>query len=160
MRPTVFKQPTRPAAARFSRGSHPVNATDFSAYVQRIKDAKPQAVFVFLTVSAVRSSRRGSAPASAIGMKILGTGDMTNEANLPGLGDGALGVITSMNYSASHSSPLNAQLTRDMHAADPSVEVPDFGAVATYDALQAIYKVVAAQNGGSDPTKPWRRSRA
>ena len=40
-----------------------------------------------------------------------------------------------------------------MHAADPSVEVPDFGAVATYDALQAIYKVVAAQNGGSDPDK-------
>ena len=132
----------------------PLSTETYDPYVQRIKDAKPQAVFVFLTVSGgpfLKAWVSAGGPQS--GMKILGTGDMTNEANLPGLGDGALGVITSMNYSASHSSPLNAQLTRDMHAADPSVEVPDFGAVATYDALQAIYKVVAAQNGGSDPDK-------
>jgi branched-chain amino acid transport system substrate-binding protein len=81
------------------------------------------------------------------------TGDLTNEANLPGLGDNAIGVITSMNYSAVHNSALNAQLTRDMRAADPTVDVPDFGSVATYDALQAIYRIVAAQKGGSDPDK-------
>jgi branched-chain amino acid transport system substrate-binding protein len=58
-----------------------------------------------------------------------------------------------MNYSASHESNLNRQLTRDMHAADASVDGPDFASVATYDALQAIYKVVAAQNGNVDPEK-------
>jgi len=68
MRPTVFKQPTRPAAARFSaRFASRSTRPDFSAYVQRIKDAKPQAVFVFLTFPAVVSSRRGSAPAVRIG---------------------------------------------------------------------------------------------
>jgi branched-chain amino acid transport system substrate-binding protein len=132
----------------------PVSSSDFSAYVQRIKDAKPQAVFVFLTVSGgpfLKAWVAAGGPQS--GMKILGTGDLTNEANLPGLGDNAIGVITSMNYSAVHNSALNAQLTRDMRAADPTVDVPDFGSVATYDALQAIYRIVAAQKGGSDPDK-------
>ncbi len=132
----------------------PVNASDFSAYVQRIKDAKPQAVFVFLTVSGgpfLKAWQSAGMPAT--GAKILGTGDMTNEASLPGLGDSAIGVITAMNYSAAHDSPLNKQLIRDMRAVDPSVDVPDFGSVATYDALQAIYKIVEAQKGGSDPDK-------
>jgi branched-chain amino acid transport system substrate-binding protein len=132
----------------------PINAQDYAPYVQRIKDAHPQAIFAFLSVSAapfLKAWDAAGGPAS--GIKILATGDLTNETMLPAYGDAALGVITSMNYAASHNSPLNKQLTRDMRAADPSLDGPDFASVATYDVMQAIYKVVEAQKGNVDPDK-------
>ena len=87
------------------------------------------------------------------GAKILATGDLTSETMLPSLADTALGAITAMNYSATHNSALNRQLARDMHAADNSIDAPDFASVATYDALQAIYKTVEAQKGNVEPDK-------
>jgi branched-chain amino acid transport system substrate-binding protein len=132
----------------------PPSAQDYSAYVQRIKDAHPQAIFAFLTVSGgpfLKAWNAAGGPAT--GIKIMATVDLTNESTLPGLGDDAIGVITAGNYAATHNSPLNKQLTRDMRAADPNVDGPEFASVATYDVMQAIYKVVAAQNGNVDPDK-------
>jgi branched-chain amino acid transport system substrate-binding protein len=132
----------------------PQNSPDFSAYIQRIKDAKPQAVFAFLSVSGGPFLKAWDAAGGpATGIKILATGDLTNETLLPADGDSALGVITAMNYSASHDSELNRKVTADMHAADPSVDVPDFASVAMYDALHAIYTVVESQPGNIDPNK-------
>jgi branched-chain amino acid transport system substrate-binding protein len=131
----------------------PMNATDFSAYIQRLRDSKPQAVFLFLTSQSpefLKQWRNATGPKSPI--KLLATAE-TNELELQVLGDDALGIYTSQNYSAAHNSKLNGQLTRDMHAADPSIPSPDFYTVAVYDALQAIYKVTAAQNGVIDPDK-------
>ena len=132
----------------------PQNSPDFSAYIQRIKEAKPQAVFAFLSVSGGPFLKAWDAAGGpATGIKILATGDLTNETLLPADGDSALGVITAMNYSASHDSELNRMVARDMHAADPSVESPDFASVAMYDALHAIYNTVAAQHGTIDPNR-------
>ena len=132
----------------------PQNSQDFSAYIQRIKEAKPQAVFLFLSVSGGAFLKAWDAAGGpATGTKVLATGDLTNETLLPADGDAALGVISAMNYSASHDSALNRQFSRDVRAADASVDVPDFASVATYDALQAIYRVVAAQKGNVDPDK-------
>jgi len=132
----------------------PVNTTDFSAYIQRIRDAKPQAVFCFLTSQGgafLKAWSTSGGPAS--GIKILATADLTNEQVLPALGDTALGVYTSMIYSATLNTPLNRQLTRDMHAFDPTISSPDFYSVAQYDALQAIYKATEMQHGDVDPEK-------
>ena len=86
------------------------------------------------------------------GIKLLALAE-TNELQLPVLGDEILGVITAHNYSAAHNSALNKQFSRDIHAADPAIPSADFYTVAVYDALQAIYKVTAAQNGVIDPDK-------
>jgi branched-chain amino acid transport system substrate-binding protein len=132
----------------------PLNAQDLSPYVQRIKEAHPQAVFAFLSTSAgpfLKAWQAAGGPAT--GTKILATGEFTIESSLPVYGDAALGVITSMNYAGSHNSPLNKQLTRDMHAVDPSIDEPSFADVATYDVLSAIYKAVDAQKGNLDPDK-------
>lgn len=132
----------------------PMNSQDFSAYVQRIKDAKPQAVFCFLSVSGAAFLKAWDAAGGRTsGIRLLATGDFTAEDTLPAYGDSALGLISAMNYSGVHKSPLNAQLTREMRAVDPSIETPDFASCATYDVMQAIYKVVQAQNGGTDPDK-------
>jgi branched-chain amino acid transport system substrate-binding protein len=131
----------------------PANATDFSAYIQRIRDSKPQAVFMFLTSQspAFLKAWRSSGGRQS-GIKLLATAE-TNELELPVLGDDALGIYTAQNYSAAHDSKLNKEFARDMHAANPAIPSPDFYTVAIYDALAAIYKVTAAQNGVVDPDK-------
>jgi branched-chain amino acid transport system substrate-binding protein len=131
----------------------PMNTTDFSAYIQRIRDAKPQAVFMFLTTQSpqfLKQWRSTMGPKS--GIQLLGTTE-TDELELPILGDDAVGVISASNYSAAHDSKLNKQFTKDMLAADSHIPSPDFLSVAVYDALQAIYKVTAAQNGALEPDK-------
>ncbi len=133
----------------------PITANDYSPYVQRIRDAKPQAVFAFLTTFGQPFLRAWiAAGGDKSGVKLLATGDLTNESGgLQGLGDASIGLYTSMNYSAVHSSPLNRQLTRDMSAADPGIRTPDFYSVATYDALNAIFTLAKAQNGALSPDR-------
>jgi branched-chain amino acid transport system substrate-binding protein len=131
----------------------PINTTDFSPFIQRIKEQKPQAVFLFLTSQSppfLKQWTNSGGPRS--GIKLLATAE-TNELELPVLGDDAIGIYTSQNYSAAHNSKLNKQFSADLHAANPAIPSPDFYTVATYDALQAIYKVVAAQKGNVDPDK-------
>ncbi len=132
----------------------PVGSKDFAAYIQRIRDAKPQAVFAFLTVSGVpfmKAWYSGGGPQT--GIKILATGDLVKESSLPALGDAAVGIVAATNYVLDHKSPVNDAFKRDMHAADPNAGVADFFTVATYDVMQAIYAVTAKQNGSVDPDK-------
>lgn len=42
-------------------------------------------------------------------IKLLSTGELTDEIVLDSLGDDALGLITSMHYSAAHDSDVNRQ---------------------------------------------------
>jgi len=138
----------------------PVDTTDFSASIQHIRDAKPQAVFIFLISQGTPFIKQWhSSGAAQSGIKIL-AGIETNELALPVLGDDAIGIYSAANYTVAHASTLNTDFKRDMHAADPSIPSPDFYDVAVYDALQAIYKVTAAQNGALDPDKTMALVRA
>lgn len=132
----------------------PVGTNDFSAYVQRVRDAKPQAVFAFLTVSGVpflKAWRSSGGPQT--GIQILSTADLTKESSLPALGDAAAGVVTAGNYALNRRSPVNDAFNRDMHAGDPKADAADFFTASTYDVLQAIYAVTAKQNGTLDPDR-------
>jgi branched-chain amino acid transport system substrate-binding protein len=132
----------------------PVGSQDFTAYIQKVKDAKPDVMFLFINASgggiafikAMRSAGLGTT-------KFLATGDLVDEALLPTEGDGALGITTTYTYSAMHDSALNKQFIRDFQAAYGSKQLPDFVAVQSYDALAAVYKAVAAQKGQIDPDK-------
>jgi branched-chain amino acid transport system substrate-binding protein len=134
----------------------PLVSPDYSAYVQRVKDAKPQAIFIFapaadhpqIFLKAYRDAGLGDA-----GVKILATGDLTNESVLPNLGDPALGMITTFDYSEVHDSALNREFVKAFYAAAREGTRPDFTAAAAYDVINAIYKIVDAQHGKLDAEK-------
>jgi branched-chain amino acid transport system substrate-binding protein len=121
-----------------------LRSPEFSSHMQRIKDAAPDAVFVFLPVGeltvqflkAYSDSGLKSTP-----IKLLGTGDLTDELLLENAGDAALGVITSGYYSVVHDSAMNKQLVADHASFKHSPSVP------VWDALRIIYDGVAAQKG-------------
>ena len=133
----------------------PVTNSDFTAYVQRVKDAKPDAIYVFLNAGgggAAMLKACRDAGFERAGIRILVSGDVVAENNLPGIGDAALGVVSSFNYSMTHDSKLNRDFVAAYQSVEPGVD-PDFTSVAAYDTMAAIYKAAEAQKGNLDPDK-------
>ena len=133
----------------------PVTAEDFSAYLQRVKDAKPDGIYIFLNASGSGTTflkQAKSAGLDRLGIKIFCSGDMLTEQVLPVIGDAAVGVISTMNYSGTHNSKMNRDFVAGFKALSGG-EPPTFGAVGVWDALQAMYKVIVAQKGQIDPDK-------
>jgi branched-chain amino acid transport system substrate-binding protein len=130
----------------------PVNNVDFSAYAQRVKDANPQSVFIFVPAgkepAAVMKSlaERGVTPDK---IKILGSGEIVDDTGLQSMGDEALGVITSYHYDRSHNSTLNKEFVKDFRAANNNVN-PNLLAVGGYDGMHLIYETMKKTDGKAD----------
>ena len=131
----------------------PLRNPEFAPYIQRIKDAKPEAVFIFVpageqSIAFMKGYReRGLAEA---GIKVIATGDLTDDHVMPAMGDSTLGVITSFHYSAAHDSAENKAFLKSFAAANPGTGRPNFMAVAAYDGMAAIYEVSKKLNGKID----------
>ena len=127
----------------------PVNTPDYAPFLQRIKDVKSDAVFLFVpngeagVALAKGYTERGLA---AAGIKALATGDVTDEDVLDAMGDAALGMITSFHYSAVHDSPENKAFTAAYAKAFPKDRV-NFVAVAGYDGMHLIDLALAKTKG-------------
>ena len=133
----------------------PVRNPDFSPFLQRVRDAKPDALFLFLppgaeTISFIKSfGERGLAQA---GVRIIATGDLTDEDILDSLGDSALGIVNAFHYSQVHASPENAAYTAAYAKAYPN-DRPNFMSVAGYDGMHLIAEVLRKTGGNADPDK-------
>ncbi|MGX1309744.1 branched-chain amino acid transport system substrate-binding protein [Amorphus suaedae] len=131
----------------------PVANPDFAPFLQRVRDAKPDAVFVFVP-SGVGSAfmkqfkERGLAEA---GIKLIGTGDVTDDDILNDMGDVAKGVITTHIYSADHQSDANANFKEAFKAAGGGR--PNFMAVGGWDGMALIYGALEKTGGDTDGTK-------
>lgn len=135
----------------------PLNNPDFGSYLQRIKEAKPDAVFVFLPsgggdLPVLFLKAFNEAGLAASGIKIIGTGE-TDEVSIDALGDAALGMVTASHYSAAHDSELNKAFVRDFETLAGGKQRVSFAAVAAYDTMAAIYKLAEAQGGRLDAEK-------
>ena len=127
----------------------PVNTPDYAPFLQRVKDAKPDAVFFF-----VPNGEQGVALAKGYkergldqaGIKALATGDVTDEDVLDAMGDAAIGMITSFHYSAAHDSPENKAFVAAYHKAFPK-DRPNFVAAAGYDCMHLIYQALEKTKG-------------
>jgi branched-chain amino acid transport system substrate-binding protein len=131
----------------------PVQNPDFAPYIQRIKDAKPDAVFVFVPAGAQGTAflkafqERGLAKQ---GIKVIATGDVTEDQELGAMGDAALGVVTTHHYSAAHESPENAAFKQAFAKVTGGKVRPNFMAVGGYDGMAAIAKVIEKLGGKLD----------
>jgi branched-chain amino acid transport system substrate-binding protein len=90
----------------------------------------------------------------ASGLKIMGTGDITDETYIDAVGDAALGTITTGIYSTQHDSPMNKEFVKDYVALNGATPRMGWGAIATWDALRLTYDALNAQAGAKfDPDK-------
>ncbi len=130
----------------------PVKNPDFAPYLQKVKDTKPDAVFLFLPAGEQPVAfMKGFAERDLAksGIKLIATGDLTAETALDAIGAPALGVITSFHYAEAHNSPENKTFVDAWYKAY-GPDRPDFMAVAGYDGMHLIAETLKKTGGSTD----------
>ena len=128
----------------------PLRNPDFAPFLQKVRDAKPDALFVFVPSGAGAALMKQFAERGLdkAGIKLIGTGDVTDDDILNAMGDVAVGVVTSHHYSASHNSALNKKFVEAFSKANNGLR-PNFMAVGGYDGMRVIYEAAKVTKGGS-----------
>ena len=126
----------------------PLKAPDFAPVLQKVVDAKPDALFVFLPSGqgATFMKQFAERGLDKSGVRLIATGDVTDDDQLNDMGDVALGVVNSHHYSAAHPSALNKKFVQAFEAANKGMR-PNFMAVGGYDGMRVIYKALEATKG-------------
>ncbi len=162
--------PGKDSAAAFKRGFEdaggkvqelipmggPREVPDFTPFFQKVKDAKPNALYMFVPAgshaSAVVKTYNDLGMRGA-GIALIGPGDITQDTKLQGMGDGAQGLVTVHHYSADYDTPENKAFVKAWKAAYGADSTPDFMGVQGYDGMAAIVDVINKLNGEIDADK-------
>lgn len=128
----------------------PLRNPDYGPFLQRAKDSKADALFVFVP------SGEGLAVMKQFderglkqqGMKMIGPGDVVDDDLLESMGAPAAGVITSFHYSAAHESPENRAYVDAMMKANPGMR-PNFHSVGGWDGMHLIYEAIKKVPNGT-----------
>jgi len=126
----------------------PMRDPDFSPFLQKVRDLQPDAVVVFVPAgpAAVLMKQFTERGLDKAGIKLIGDGGVTDDDLLDGMGDAAVGTVTSFHYSADHDSPLNKAFVKAFTAANNNMR-PNFMAVGGYDGMRVIYKAIEETKG-------------
>lgn len=133
-----------------------VKDPDFVTAMQRVKDAKPDAVFVF-----VPSGKQATAVMKAYndlnmkadGIKIIGPQDIVPDEELPSMGQEPLGVISSGTYSNAGDRPANKAYVAAWKREYGDKTPPGFMSVGGWDSMAAIFSVITETKGKVDGEK-------
>ena len=134
----------------------PLATNDFSPIMQRIKDSGAEGVFAFLpsgptTLGFVKAYNENGLKSG--GIKFFAPGDLTQESDLPALGEAALGIQTTFHYAVSHDSPENKTFVEAAAKAIGNPAELSFPSVGAYDGMHVIYKMIEATGGEQDAQK-------
>lgn len=127
----------------------PVANPDFSAFVQRVRDSNPEAVYIFVPGGAQPAAigkalvDRGLAPPD---VKILAQGELTHPEALESMGETARGIITTFHYTLERDDPLNKEYVEAYRAANNG-RSPDLFSIGGYDGMHLIYEALKKTNG-------------
>jgi branched-chain amino acid transport system substrate-binding protein len=127
----------------------PVANPDFSAFVQRVKDANPEAVYIFVPGGGQPAaigkalSERGLTPPAT---KIFGQGELTHPEALESMGENARGIVTTFHYTLEREDPLNNAFVEAYRGANNG-RSPDLFSIGGYDGMHLIYEALEKTKG-------------
>lgn len=126
----------------------PLRSPDFAPVLQKVRDAKPDALFVFLPSGqgAAFMKQFAERGLDKAGIRLIGTGDITDDDQLNDMGDVALGVVTAHHYAAAHKSAVNQKFVEAFKKANNGMR-PNFMAVGGYDGMRVIMEALKATKG-------------
>jgi len=147
----TFKNVAVSGGAQIAESLHaPLLNPDFSPYLQRVRDAMPDTLFTvvpnYQAVALVKQFIEKGMDKS--GIRLVATGDLTPDDELPNMPAAMLGLVTAHHYSVAHDSTLNRTFIaafQKEHGHRPS-----FHAVAGYDAMHLIYAALVKTGGDSN----------
>ena len=134
----------------------PIQNPDFVPYIQRIKDAKPELLYVFVPSGKQATSimkAYGDLGLREAGVTLIGPQDITTDEELPNMGEAPLGVVTAGTYSEVADRPANKAFVAAWKKEYGPDSHPNFMAVGGWDGMAAIFAAIKAQNGKVDGDK-------
>jgi branched-chain amino acid transport system substrate-binding protein len=131
----------------------PVASMEYSPFIQRAMEAKPDAVFAFnpggdVSVAFMKATKERGLVKS--GIKLMVTGDVVDDYMLAAMGDAVDGVISSMHYQVELDNKANAAFLKGYKEMFSANAIPSVRTVQAYDAMALIYKAVEKTNGNLD----------
>jgi branched-chain amino acid transport system substrate-binding protein len=129
----------------------PLQNPDFSPFLQRARDAKPEALFVWVPggLAAPFLRQYVERGLQSSGIKLIGPGDITDDDVLNQMGDAMLGITTSLQYSAAHPSAKNKAFVEGFERVSKGLR-PDHVGVAVYDCMYLVYEALKKTGGNSN----------
>jgi branched-chain amino acid transport system substrate-binding protein len=128
----------------------PPTNPDFTPYVHRIKDAKPEVAFIFVpaqTQATAMMRAMNDIGLREAGIKITAPQDLVPDEELPNMGDAPLGLITSGTYSVAGKRPANEGFLAAWRREYGDKAIPDFFSVDGWDGMAMIFDLVKATKG-------------
>jgi branched-chain amino acid transport system substrate-binding protein len=124
---------------------------DFAPFLQRARDAGPDAVFVFQPAgdNAVFLRQYVERGMDKAGIRVIGAGDIVQDDLLNNLGDQVIGTVTADFYSAYHQSAMNKEYSLAIRKANSNINQPDIMSVGGYDGMHLIYEALKKTNGAT-----------
>ena len=129
----------------------PLANPDFSPFLQRASDTRPDTLFVFVPAgqAAVFAKQFVERGLDKSGIRLIGPGDITDDDDLPGMSDAMIGTITAGFYSADHRSSMNEHYVAAFKKINPQMR-PNFISVSGYDGMHLIYEALRKTGGKTD----------
>jgi branched-chain amino acid transport system substrate-binding protein len=129
----------------------PLQSPDFAPYLQRARDAKPEALFAWVPGGLAGPFLRQYVERGlhTSGIKLIGTGDITDDDVVNQMGDPMLGITTAFHYSAAHPSALNKTFVEGFKRVSGGLR-PDHVGLAVYDGMHLIYAALMKTGGNAN----------
>ena len=129
----------------------PMLNPDFAPFLQRVRDAAPDGVYVFIPAGQAATMMRQFVERGLdkSGIRLFGAGDITDDDLLNNIGDVALGIETAYFYSAAHPSEKNKAFVEGVKRANKGMRANFFG-VSGYDGMHLIYEAIRKTGGKTD----------
>jgi len=128
----------------------PVQVPDFTPFFQRIKDAHPDCMYVFIPSGAHATGvmkAYGELGMRKAGIKLIGPMDLIPDNKLQDMGDAAIGTIVMGHYAVDLDNAANKAFNAEWHKAYGADSYPDFMSAAGWDTMHAIFDTIKKLNG-------------
>jgi branched-chain amino acid transport system substrate-binding protein len=131
----------------------PPTNPDFVPFVQRVKDAAPDVMFIFVPgggqatamVKAIRELRLREA-----GITVVATQALVPDEELPNMGNAPVDLITAGTYSIAGERPANAAFLAAWKAEYADKAIPNFYSVDGWDGAAAVFDIIKQTKGKFD----------
>jgi len=133
----------------------PLRETDFGAYMEKAREAKPDALFMFQpaggpSIAFIKAFvERGLKTA---GVQLIGGGE-TQETFLPNFTDDVIGTVTTAQYTPTNMAPENIKMRDQLRKLFGDKAQADGASVAAWDGANVIHQAVAALGPDADGLK-------
>ena len=130
----------------------PVQVPDFTPFFQKVKDQKPDCMYVFIPSGAHATGvmkAYGELGMRKAGIKLIGPMDLVPDNKLQDMGDAAIGTIVMSHYAVDLDNAENKSFNAEWHKAYGADSYPDFMSAQAWDSMHAIFDAIKKLNGNA-----------